>query len=440
MTGYRELLGHGGFRPYLLAGAFSFAAPSTLVVILVWATAVAYPSGSGEMVPFSALALALLGLSATVPTLAAAVVSGAIADRFDRRRLMQITNLTALLGTALLAVDLLMLPGTRIAFPGPSGFYLPLWMVIAFPLWAAVTTSATLFRPAFNAAIPTLLSTADLGRANGLIYGIATGASVAGSLLATGLITWASEGAAVAVPLGLFAVTGVAIAAFGLPRPIVKARRTTRFSADLSGGYRYLWRNRALLQVTVASLLINFLSALAFVELGLYVRDWLGVGEAILLGAMTTGATAGSGLGTILAGRIRFEERAGRFLIVLTVLQGVAIFSLALSRSVLLSVPLMFLFGLFPGMGSTVFLATIQATVPNELLGRVLAADEVGSYALIPTGQYAGGLLTATAGVQAAYLAAGLGTVAIGGGMAAFRELRALGFRPRSEAPAAAPG
>ena len=134
--------------------------------------------------------------------------------------------------------------------------------------------------------------------------------------------------------------------------------------------------------------MINFLTALAFVELGLYVRDWLGVTEAILLGAMTTGASVGSGVGTVLAGRLGFERRAGRYLILLTFGQGLAIIALAFSHTIWLSVPLMVLFGIFPGMAATIFLATMQAIVPNRVLGRVLAADEVGSYGLVPLGQY----------------------------------------------------
>ena len=159
-------------------------------------------------------------------------------------------------------------------------------------------------------------------------------------------------------------------------------------------------------------------------------RDWLGVTEEILLVAMTSGASVGSGIGTVLTGRIGFERRAGRYLVALTASQGVTILALALSHSIWLSVPLMVLFGVFPGMAATVFLATMQAIVPNRILGRVLAADEVGSYGMVPIGQYAGGLTTVVAGVQGTFLLAGAGTVAVAGAMASFRSLRRLGFDP----------
>jgi hypothetical protein len=110
--------------------------------------------------------------------------------------------------------------------------------------------------------------------------------------------------------------------------------------------------------------------------------------------------------------------------------QGVAVIILAFSRTIWISLPDMFLFGLFPGMFTTVFLATIQATVPNDKLGRVLAADEVGSYALVPFGQYAGGEITLYSNVMVTYLAAGVGTAAVGLFMASVGGLRRLAFEP----------
>jgi MFS family permease len=429
LASYQDLLRTRSFLPFWAGGALSFAAPSTVVIVLVWATAIAYPASLSQSPSFSALALAILGLSATVPTLAAAILSGTLADRFDRRWLMGITNIAAVLATAALVAVLFIHPDEHVAFPGPAGFYLPMWLVIACPLWAGVTTAATFFRPAFNSTLPRLVPAAALGRANGLVYGVAVGANVAGALSATALIMVAGVGWALLVPFALFTGTGLAVLAMRPPAG-PRIAPVTRFTADVVEGYRFLYRNKALLQVTAASLLINFLTALAFVELGLYVRDWLGVTEAILLGAMTTGATVGAGIGTIFAGRLGFERRAGRYLILLTAGQGLTIMALALSHAIWFSVPLMVLFGIFPGMSATVFLATIQAVVPNRILGRVLAADEVGSYGLVPIGQYAGGIVTLVAGVQVTFLLAGAGTVAVAGGMASFSGLRKLGFDP----------
>jgi MFS family permease len=430
LTHYGDLVRNRRFLSFLTAGAFSVAAPSTVVVVLIWAVATAYPASLSSHVAYSALALSFLGLSATIPTLLAALVSGTVADRIDRRRVMQATTAVAIVATLGLVVALALRPTGHFPVPGPSGFYLPEWMVVVFPLYATITVSATMFRPAFNASLPRLVPSSDLGQANSLIYGIAVGISVGGSLAATALIAYGSIPLGLLVPLALFLITLGALLATRADGAPSTVRPTTRFSDDVTEGYRYLWRNQALLQITVSALALNFLNALAFVELGLYVKDFLNVGNALLLGGMTTAATLGAGAGTLLMGRLRFERYAGRFLVVLAFGQGLAVVGLALSHTIVLSLPLMFLFGLFPGMAGVVFLATVQATVPNQLLGRVFAADEVGSYGMVPVGQYAGGLLTLASGVQVTYLVAGAATIGISGLMASFRKLRHLGFQP----------
>ncbi|MGI0131787.1 MAG: MFS transporter [Thermoplasmata archaeon] len=432
---YTSLLAHRPFRSLLFAGALSFAAPSATLVVLVWSLATAYPPNlsANALGQFSALALSFLGLSATVPTLVSAIFSGTLADRMPRRRLMRWTNALGLVGTLGLMAVLYAQPSSPVALPGPPGFYLPLWVLLLFPLWALVTVGVTIFRPAFNASLPRVVSTAELGSANGLVYAVAIAFSVLGSLGAPLLIGPFGLGPSLVFAVGLFAATQLVLVGVTSkvdPPPTAVARRR-RFLADAGDGYRYLWHRRELLEITVSALLINLFSAVAFVELALYVKVWLAADNALLVGGMLAGASLGAGLGSVLVGRLHFEKRAGRLLALLTVLQGAAVVVLAVSRSPWISVPDMFLFGVFPGMFTTIFLATIQATVPNEMLGRVLAADEVGSYSMVPFGQYTGGLITLYGGVQITYLAAGIGTIGVGLVMGLARRVRRFGFEPQ---------
>src|SRR5208283_3587223 len=97
------------------------------------------------------------GLSSTIPTLIAAVVSGTLADRLDRRYLMRVVNLVALAATIAVATILLAHPEHPVVLPGSSGLYLPLWVVLLYPFWAIETASITIFRPAFNASVPRIV-------------------------------------------------------------------------------------------------------------------------------------------------------------------------------------------------------------------------------------------------------------------------------------------
>jgi MFS family permease len=412
-------------------------------LVLIWSIATA-PEYAGHR-GYAALSLALAGLAAAVPTLLSAVVSGTLADRMERRRMMRITNALALLATFGLFADLFLRPDASIPLPGPAGYFLPVWILLLFPFWAAVSSATTLFRPAYNASLPKLVPSSELAATNGLIFGLSIGITVVGSLAATGLLGLGGTSASLAmvIPLSFLAVAQLALLSVRVDRPAPHSGPRPSFVRDARRGYAYLWHRRELFEITITALAINFLSTLAFVELGLYVTDSLGVSNAILYGAMVTGSSIGVAIGSLLMGRIRFERRAGQFLALVTAGEGVSVLILGLSHTIWISLPDMVLFGIFPGMYMTVFLATLQATVPNELLGRVLAADEVGSYAMVPVGQYFGGILTLALGsAQTPFLIAGVGTIAVGGLMFGFRRLRALGFEPlphRSPGPAEPP-
>jgi MFS family permease len=432
---YGQLFRTPSFRPLLAAGALQFAAPSTALVILLYRIAFAYPHS--DPTSYVALALTLFGLSSALPTLAGALFSGPLADRHDRGRLMRLANLASIVATAGLAVDLYLSPAHRLGFPGPAGFYLPLWIVLALPGWALLAASSTIFRPAFNTAMPRLVETSELGRANGVIYSTAAAASGVGTV-ASGVALALGAGAyAFAIPLLLF--VGAQVSLLGVRANLAVERRepTRSVTAEMVEGFRYLVHRIALFEMTLGALVINFLTAVALVELALYLANWLSVSDGFWYGAMVATATAGSACGLFAAAHLRFEERAGRLMIALVFVTGLAIAALALVRSIYLALPIIFVYGFAPGAITTVFLSVVQATVPDEKMGRVFAADEVGSLALVPFGQIAGGLLTIVVGVRGTYLLAGTGIVIFGVVMLTmFAALRRLGYRPgKRESP-----
>jgi MFS family permease len=435
---YDAVLRHDSMRAFVTAGALQFAGPATALVVLIFAIPGAYASAghAGE----GALALALLGLSSAFPTLASAFFAGPLADRHDRHLLLRTANVVSLLATALLSLDLFVRPSAVLVLPIAPGFYLPLWVALAYPVWAVLISSATVFRPAYNASVPRLVPPAELGRANGLIYATAAAATAVASLGVGLLLSVGPIAEALGIPFALFLATQVALlgvqADLSAPRP----RPVRRILADAREGFRFLYERRDLLELTISALVVNLLVALAFVELGLYVRLWLGLTAGFWYGAMIAASTAGSGVGMIAIAHVRFEERAGRVLVALVLAMGVAVLALAVVHTIWLALPVIFVYGLLPGMVQTVFLSSVQATVPNEILGRVFSADEIGSYALVPVGQATGGALTFEVGVQGTFLTAGASIVALAFVMAGgFGSLRALGFRPLPAPVAVAP-
>lgn len=432
---WATLRSHPLFLRFFLSGVFSFAAPTAGLIILSSEIVRTYGlSGSGPT--FAALSLSFLGLSATIPTLGSAAVSGTLADRLNRLRLLRVVTLVALLALGGAIAVLSLRTPDQVSLPGPAGYYLPVWVLLAFPLWAALTSAVTIFRPAFNASLPRLLPANELGRANGLVYAATVGVGVA-TWLAVGPIDDAGyPQLALLLPLGLFVASLVCLLQISpaLQEPVRRGRRS--FLSDAMEGYRYIGSRSELLALTFGSLGINFLNALALVELSLFALDSLHQ-SITFLAALNGVASLGAGTGAYLIGRSRFEARSGRLIGLFILPMGAAVALLPVLGNPILVLVDMFFFGLFPGMVQTIFIAAVQATVPNRVLGRVFAADEMGSYGLVPLGQYTGGLLTVALGLGTTFLVSGIGTAGIGLALLLIPAVGRFGFRPTSESPRA---
>jgi MFS family permease len=411
------------FVRLLVAGAFAFAGPPTVGVVLAWMSVSTYGLATPGHAAYAAWALALLGISASVPTLVMAFFSGTLADRVNRRRLLRYSNGFALLAVALLAVIFYAFPTAHVALPGPGGFYVPVWFLWVLPGYALVTVSAALTRPTVNSSVPQVVPKEALGRANGLILSAGLVGSGVGTLSAGFLLTPWGPVLTLLIPLGFFEVAAIALAT--LENDLTGVRKVSHrsFASDMTAGLRYLGQRTGLLEITLASLGINFFYAVAAVEIPLYVDDWLRQG-ALILGAATFAISIGTAAGSSAVNAIRYSRSPGLYLALFVVLTGVTLLVLPFTHSALVAVGTLAFFGFFLGMLTTIYLVVIQRTVPNELLGRVFAADEAGSFALIPVGQSVGGAITAVKGIAFTYWAAGGAIGILGGIMAGLRDLR----------------
>ncbi len=391
---------------------------------------------------YGALALAFLGLAATIPTLVAMFFSGALADRRDRGLLMRAVNLVSVIATVALAADLLFAPSARIAVLGPAGFYLPLWLLLLYPAWAVISVTTTLFRPAFNTSIAHLVTARDLGIANGSIYATAAGASTAATLTVGVLLSVGSDVYALGIAFGLFFITQVALLLVHVDLSVRRSSAPRSVWSEARAGYSFLFRRRGLFELTLLALVVNFFASMAMVELGLYIGSWLGLTEGFWYGAMIATGTAGVAVGFLAIPHMRFEMRAGRILTILAFVYGAALLSFGLVRFIGFALAIYFVYGAVAGMFTNVFLSTVQATVPDEMMGRVFSADELGSSALIPVGQFVGGLLVLAVTVRGSFLVAGAAILVFAVVIVfTFGAMRRLAFHPHTASEGeAAPG
>jgi MFS family permease len=344
----------------------------------------------------STFAVGMLGVAEFVPMFVMAFVGGALADYFDRRRLVMLAEaLMAVLCGALVFNSLL---------PQPR-----LWaLVLLASLFAACNA---VHRPAIEALTPRIVS-AELMPAVSALRAFSHNATfIAGASLA-GLIT-AKLGAAIgyACDAATFIASLVMLLLMrAVPAPEAADRPSLR---TIKEGLLYA-RSR---QELLGTYLIDIIAIFSGIPMALFpaIAERLGAGSVGLLYAMPA---VGATLATLTSGWMEKVNRHGRAITLSVVAWGFAIIGFGFATR--LWVALLCLVAAFAAdMLSGMFRVTIwNQTIPDHLRGR-LASIEMISYM---TGPYLGnaeaGLVASLFGLRASVVSGGVMCV-IGAGLLA---------------------
>jgi MFS family permease len=307
----------------------------------------------------SAFYLGLVGIVSFVPTLAFTLVGGAVADSFDRRRVINSAQLV------LLATGFLLLHSARAG----SAALLEIFIAI---LCGAVASSFE--APSRIALLPAMVPREQFPRAvtissTGTALAFASGPALAGSLIAV-----AGIGAAYAAYLVL-----VALAFLGIARlpPIVAApaERSAVSVRAIREGLVFVWRNPVILgcmSVDMFAVIFGGASAL----LPIYAKTILHAGPSGY-GMLTASFEVGALVMSVLLMLRPPAENAGRTLLIAVSVFGVATIVFGLSRVFALSVSVYLIAGMADQISVVMRSTAIQLSTPDELRGRVSAVNMV---------------------------------------------------------------
>jgi MFS family permease len=335
------------------------------------------------------LLVAGLAFAQRLPWLLFSLVSGALVDRLDRRRLMATVDVARCLLLGLLGVAVLLDAAT-----------IPLLYAVFF----AVGVAETLFDNASVSILPSVVARERLPKANGRLLG----ARVVAEDLAGPPLGGVLFAAAAAVPFlldaGTFAAAAVLVAAmrgrFRVERPEEAPPTTLR--SEIAEGVRWLWRNRLLRILALAIGLMNVTLMATASILVLYAKERLGLGPAgygLLFSSMAVGGIAASlvverivgWLGPATTMRVGLLIEASTHLV------------LALARSPLVVGAILALFGFHAITWNVTSISLRQELVPERLLGRVNSAYAVFSSGGTALGAVVGGLLARRFGLTAPF-------------------------------------
>jgi MFS family permease len=354
------------------------------------ATFVAVPFQTYELTG-SSLAVGLLGVAEFVPIIALALVGGALADAFDRRRLVQIAEI----GAAVVAGALL----ANAALPHPH-----VWPLYACSAFLAAFTA--LRRPPLDALVPRLVERDEIKAAAALQFALHNAATISGPALGGVIIAAAGLSVTYLVDLLSFAGSLVVLTMMRTPPPPAEAEAPSL--RTIGEGVRYA-RSR---QELVGTYLVDMNAMFFGMPMALFPAIAKRYGGAEVLGLLYTAPAAGSIVVTLTSGWAARVHRHGRAVAFGAAAWGVAIVAFGLADALWLALACLAVAGGMDTISGIFRSAIWNETIPDRLRGR-LAGVEMISWSSGPLlGDAEAGLLAALAGVPFSVISGGIACVA----------------------------
>jgi len=313
----------------------------------------------------SATLMGLLMMVSAIPGVLLSPMGGAIADRFSRRMILVISDLTR--GLAMLVVAALI-------YTMADSVNLLLGTLFVVAILTGTVTA--FFRPAIAAAIPDLVPKDRVVTANSLgqlslQLSVFFGQGLGGTLFRL-----------LGAPF-LFLINGISFLYASLSESLIKMPEIApkeelsvkehwqAFVVDLKEGFRYAWNRPGLRELVFISAVINFFTIPAIVLLPFFVEDTLGV-RVDWYGFILVSFGLGGLLGYLFAGIVRLPGRSRMYLMLTFMIgQSVLYGVLGFMPRPIFVVILAIVAGFMGGYITVNITTVLQLSTPSEIRGRV---------------------------------------------------------------------
>jgi MFS family permease len=337
--------------------------------------------------------VSMVTLAQGAPWLLFALVSGALVDRLDRRRVMWLVDLARAILTAAFAVAVAAGAAT-------------IWLlcVLAFLLG----TAQTLFDNAAQAIMPMVVGRDALERANSRLFAAQVlTEEFAGPPLGAFVFAAAASAPFVLDAASFFAAALLVVTmsgSFRAPRHVDAP--PSRLRDEIGEGLRWLWHHRLLRTLALmlsAWLLVETATISIFV---LFVLETLHESKTVY-GVLFSAGAAGSAIGSLLATRVVARIGPSRALLGAVAVNAAGLLVVGATNSVIVVGAMGALGGAAGMIWNVITVSLRQSLIPDRLLGRVNSVYRFLGWGSMPIGAALGGLIGRAAGLRAPFFLSG---------------------------------
>ena len=353
-----HVLRNGPFRRYIIGSAISDTGSWMQVMAQAWVM---------TTLTSSAFMLGLVNLCSGLPMLALTMVGGAAADRFDKRKILLITQYVQI--TIAISIGLLIWTG-----------HIAIWQVFVFAAILGVSNSFEM--PTLSALVPELVGREQIQPAISLDRTVFHGSRMVGfSLAGIAIKAWGMASAFFANALSFVALI---IAILSLP-PRLKgtAEEEEKRASGIKEGFRYIAKDKpslAMIMLIATQSLCIF--PIITIMMPLYGKLVLHLGPDRVSYLMGTSAV-GSIVGSLFLISLPRGKRVPVMMMNAVVVTG-AIFGLSRAPTFFLATALMIINSLGLAMNFALCSTIVQERAPDYLRGRVSGVFMLSFVGIMP--------------------------------------------------------
>ncbi|MGQ0686690.1 MFS transporter [Bradyrhizobium sp.] len=383
-VGARELLRDASFLNFLLSRSLSRFSSQIAAVAIGWQI---------YDITGSAFDLGMVGLVQFLPTALLVFVAGHAADRFERKRVVQLCQI----GQALTA--LLLAASTYAGWLDAVQIYIATFLI---------GIAGAFESPATAALLPLIAPKGSLLRATAVSSGAAQVATITGP--AIGGFAYVFAPSLPYLIIVVFWLIGAVLTGFLRPAQQATMKKESA-DDDIYAGVRFIRNNPAILGTISLDLFAVLLGGVVAL-LPIYARDILQTGP-LGLGILRAAPAVGALLMTIVLARHTINRHVGLRMFQAVIVFGAATVAFALSQWMWLSVVSLAILGAADTVSVVIRFSLVQLSTPDEMRGRVGAVNFLFINASNQLGQFESGVTAALFGTVPAAVLGGVGTIAI---------------------------
>ncbi|MBT5649045.1 MAG: MFS transporter [Rhodospirillaceae bacterium] len=337
--------------------------------------------------------LAYIGLATFAPAIGLALITGYVADRFDRRLVLVVTYGIIFVGAVLLY--LYTASGMEAVWP-------------VFAILALEGTGRAFHQPAVNSLVPNLVPAESFPNAVAWHSTINKITQMVGPALGGILYLAGPEIVYVTAAVGL--LIALIMTAFIRTRTEIGQREPTTF-ATLLAGLRYVYNKKIIFGAITLDMMVVLLGGVTAL-FPVFAKDILDAGSAgagFLRSAMAGGALVSG----IMLTQITLERWVGKIMFGTVVVFGICTIAFGLSDILWVSLLAMAILGATDMVSVNIRSTLMQIATPDEMRGRVSAVSSVFTGASNEIGEFRAGAMAAAMGAVPAVLVGGVGSLLV---------------------------